>query len=75
MASLQTRTNADGSTSYRVLYRLQGRQKVLTYGAAVTARSPASARWAVDLGTPDFSASVSRDHSSLARCARSSCAT
>jgi len=39
VASIHTRTNADGSTSYRVIYRLNGRQKVLTYGSAATAQT------------------------------------
>ncbi|PYG00200.1 Site-specific recombinase XerD [Georgenia satyanarayanai] len=38
MASLQTRTNRDGSTSYRVVFRLDGRQKPLTYGTAAAAQ-------------------------------------
>lgn len=38
MASLQTRTNAGGDVSYRVIFRLHGKQKVLTYGTAATAQ-------------------------------------
>jgi len=38
MASLHTRKRADGGTSYRVTFRLNGRQKVLTYDDAHTAQ-------------------------------------
>src|SRR5690554_2100143 len=38
MASIHTRELADGTTVYRVTYRLGGRQKVITYGSATTAQ-------------------------------------
>jgi hypothetical protein len=39
VASLQTRTLASGDTTYRVVFRIHGKQRVLTYSTAHAAET------------------------------------